>query len=232
MDRVRLADMLRTYRGRAKLTQERLAARCGISVEAVSMLERGIRRSPRESTVAALAAALGLSDVERDRLAAAARTNGEPTSLPDEATTATSGITELVLEVVDLERAEHFYNEILGFPTVARDADGSAVWLEVGSSSRIGLWTPQLGFAQRRPGVHVHYSVRLTRDVYAGLIERLEARGVQTDAPACSGCRWGSARHAVQVFDSDGHTVEFWTGASSAGRSDVSDGTTVDPRPP
>ena len=65
---------LRRLRERAGLTQEQLAERAGISANAVSALERGIRRRPYRHTREALARALGLTAQERaawdDRVAA------------------------------------------------------------------------------------------------------------------------------------------------------------------
>jgi tetratricopeptide (TPR) repeat protein/DNA-binding XRE family transcriptional regulator len=59
---------LRRQRERARLTQEQLAEKAGLSVNAVSALERGERRRPYPSTVAALAVALGLGDEELRRM--------------------------------------------------------------------------------------------------------------------------------------------------------------------
>jgi len=56
-------DRLRRLRLDAGLTQEALAERSGLSVQAIAALERGVRRYPREHTAGALAAALGV-DVE------------------------------------------------------------------------------------------------------------------------------------------------------------------------
>jgi tetratricopeptide (TPR) repeat protein/transcriptional regulator with XRE-family HTH domain len=61
---------LRRLRERGRLTQEQLAEKAGLSVNAVSALERGERRRPYPSTVRALAAALGLDDDELRRLRA------------------------------------------------------------------------------------------------------------------------------------------------------------------
>jgi tetratricopeptide (TPR) repeat protein/DNA-binding XRE family transcriptional regulator len=58
-------QLLRQLRGAAGLTQEDLADRSGLSVDAVSMLERGRRRAPRSGTVALLAEALGLDPGQR-----------------------------------------------------------------------------------------------------------------------------------------------------------------------
>ena len=69
-----------------------------------------------------------------------------------------SGVSELVLEVLDLGAAEHFYAEVLGFPVVSRWDEGGRVWLMAGTQTRIGLWRPQVGIANGRGGVHVHYT--------------------------------------------------------------------------
>jgi ABC-type transport system substrate-binding protein/class 3 adenylate cyclase/DNA-binding XRE family transcriptional regulator len=67
------ADLLRYHRTATGLTQEELAARASLSVDAISTLERGTRRRPRKDTVALLADALALPEEERAAFAAAAR---------------------------------------------------------------------------------------------------------------------------------------------------------------
>jgi transcriptional regulator with XRE-family HTH domain len=67
------AVLLRRYRGAANLTQEQIAERAGLSVQAVSLLERGVRRAPRSATVEALADALRLDVPERRALVAASQ---------------------------------------------------------------------------------------------------------------------------------------------------------------
>jgi predicted ATPase/DNA-binding XRE family transcriptional regulator len=64
---------LRELRENAGFTQEELAAIAGLSVHAVSALERGQRRRPQVETVRALSAALDLSAPVRDALNATAR---------------------------------------------------------------------------------------------------------------------------------------------------------------
>jgi predicted ATPase/transcriptional regulator with XRE-family HTH domain len=64
--------LLRRYRERAALSQEKLAELAGLSGDAVSTLERGKRSSPRPDTVALLAKALGLTAEERSALVTAA----------------------------------------------------------------------------------------------------------------------------------------------------------------
>ena len=64
---------LKALREAAGFTQEELATIAGLSVHAVSALERGERRRPHMETVRALAAALDLAPAARDGLAASAR---------------------------------------------------------------------------------------------------------------------------------------------------------------
>jgi sugar lactone lactonase YvrE/transcriptional regulator with XRE-family HTH domain len=65
-------DLLIGHRSTARLTQDELAERANLSVEAVSALERGLRRTPRKDTVYRLADALQLSEAERAIFLAAA----------------------------------------------------------------------------------------------------------------------------------------------------------------
>jgi predicted ATPase/DNA-binding XRE family transcriptional regulator len=64
---------LKTLREAAGFTQEELATIAGLSVHAVSALERGERRRPYPETVRSLSAALDLSGARRDGLLASAR---------------------------------------------------------------------------------------------------------------------------------------------------------------
>jgi transcriptional regulator with XRE-family HTH domain len=72
--------VLRRFRLRAELTQERLAEKAGLGVRTVRGLETGERDDPRLGTVEALADALGLTAAERIELLAAA--GGQPPPSP------------------------------------------------------------------------------------------------------------------------------------------------------
>jgi predicted ATPase/DNA-binding CsgD family transcriptional regulator/DNA-binding XRE family transcriptional regulator len=65
--------LLLRLRAAVGLTQEQLAARAGLSSNAISALESGKRRTPRFATVELLAAALALDGQQRNELMAAAR---------------------------------------------------------------------------------------------------------------------------------------------------------------
>src|SRR3954469_7302445 len=64
---------LKALRDAAGFTQEELATIAGLSVHAVSALERGERRRPHVETVRALSAALDLTGATRDALFESAR---------------------------------------------------------------------------------------------------------------------------------------------------------------
>jgi non-specific serine/threonine protein kinase len=59
---------LRRHRQASGLSQEDLAERSGLSVQAISALERGVRRAPYRDTIDLLADALGLADEDRARI--------------------------------------------------------------------------------------------------------------------------------------------------------------------
>src|SRR5688500_14458664 len=64
-------ERLRRLRVAAGLSQEALAERAGLSAQAIGALETGKRRRPYPNTMAALADALGLTEMERVALAEA-----------------------------------------------------------------------------------------------------------------------------------------------------------------
>ena len=65
--------LLRRHRRAVGLTQEELAGRAELSVEAVSALERGVSRAPHKDTIELLAQALQLNERDRAVFEAAAR---------------------------------------------------------------------------------------------------------------------------------------------------------------
>jgi transcriptional regulator with XRE-family HTH domain len=69
---------LKALRDAAGFTQEELSTIAGLSVHAISALERGERRRPHLDTVRALCAALDLTQTARDALLAARACAGPP----------------------------------------------------------------------------------------------------------------------------------------------------------
>lgn len=117
-----------------------------------------------------------------------------------------SGVSELVLEVLDLERAVAFYRDLLGLPLIRRSDDRA--WVMAGERTRIGLWTPQVGLARGRGGLHVHYALHIADEAFDAAVERLATNGY---VPELISFDDGNRGRAAYVDDPDGNVVEFWT---------------------
>jgi catechol 2,3-dioxygenase-like lactoylglutathione lyase family enzyme len=118
-----------------------------------------------------------------------------------------TGVSEMVLEVVDLEAAERFYSGVLGLPVVDRWPQREAIWVMAGDRTRIGLWRPQVGLAGGRGGVHVHFAMKIAEDDYDAAVSLLRERG-QDVREMTFGEHHGRAAY---VNDPDGNVVELWT---------------------
>jgi catechol-2,3-dioxygenase len=118
-----------------------------------------------------------------------------------------AGISELVLEVSDLEAARRFYGEVLGFEeTRYGEGRDDRRWYLIGDGARLGIWTPQVGLAGGRGGTHVHFAFHLAREELDPLLERLRSQGTEVEGPIQLG-----ADRAIYVTDPDGNVVEFWS---------------------
>lgn len=113
--------------------------------------------------------------------------------------TGIGGVFEVVLEVKDLDRAEAFYRDLGGEVTGCAETD-DRLRLDMGAFD-IELWTPRLGIAEGRGGLHVDVGLRVAdpetladrvRD-RARVVERLPADAI--DAPG------------IRLRDADGHSV-------------------------
>jgi len=120
-----------------------------------------------------------------------------------------TGISELVLEVSDLDAARRFYRDLLGFEeTLYGEGREGRYWYLVGDSARLGLWTPQVGLAGGRGGAHVHFAFHVADGEIDALMERLGCSDteVEVEGPI----QLGPGR-AVYLTDPDGNVVEFWS---------------------
>jgi catechol 2,3-dioxygenase-like lactoylglutathione lyase family enzyme len=122
-----------------------------------------------------------------------------------------AGVSELVLEVADLARAEDFYSGQLGLPVVERWPHRDAIWVLAGMT-RIGLWRPQVGLEGSRGGEHVHFAMRIADGEFDAKVAALRAHGhdvpVHEFGPLSDGA---PQSRSAYVHDPDGHLVEFWT---------------------
>ena len=119
-----------------------------------------------------------------------------------------TGVSELVLEVVDLDAAEAFYSGLLGLPVVDRWPDRDAIWVMAGDRTRIGLWRPQVGLERGRGGVHVHFAMHIAEADYDAAVAELRGKGA-TVAEHEFSTRPHS--RAAYLDDPDGNVVELWT---------------------
>ena len=118
-----------------------------------------------------------------------------------------TAISELVLEVSDLDAARRFYRDVLGFEeTLYGEGAEGRYWYLVGETARLGLWTEQVGLAGGRGGAHVHYAFNVPDAGIDRLKNRIEGAGAEVEGPI----QLGPGR-AIYVTDPDGNVVEFWS---------------------
>ena len=100
---------LKALREAAGYTQEELATIAGLSVHAVSALERGERRRPHVETVRALSAALDLTGTARDALLRSARASADHAAIDElSAVSLPLAITPLLGRDADLQTLRHW----------------------------------------------------------------------------------------------------------------------------
>lgn len=194
------AELLRRYR--AELTQEELAERAGLSVRAVSDLERGARRAPYRETVRLLAEALGLGAQERAALERAAR-RGYQLREPRPVAVARAAATPIV-PAAQHTRARRDVRPLVGrareMALIERHlvGEGPPVLLLVGEpgigKSRLqveareraqGLgWSVLSGGCQRRGGQHPFAPVAEALESYMAQRSEVELRA------DLQGCAW------------------------------------------
>ncbi|MGP4069506.1 VOC family protein [Halobacillus sp. B29] len=118
------------------------------------------------------------------------------------------GIHHVSLLVTDIERAKHFYGEVLGFEESSKRPDFGfpGAWYQVGET-QVHLIVHSEGETLRgtteidsRDG---HFAVRV-RDIEA-FLERMEAYDVEMLNKPHNKTDW----HQVYICDPDGNVIEF-----------------------
>lgn len=146
------------------------------------------------------------------------------------------GVSELVLEVQDMERAVDFWSNVLGFPIVdqwkyaggqfVRQGAGEvwATWLYVGGNTRLGLWLPRNLTDEQRGiksspisqwkgglydegGVHVHFALYIQPKFFNETIETLKGLGIDI---LVFQEEWNE-RSNLYFKDTEENVVEFYT---------------------
>lgn len=121
----------------------------------------------------------------------------------------TLGLFEMVLEVADLERSEHFYHEVIGLPIADRwDEERRATFLTLGREGFLGLWPVETGGANAihggRGGTHVHFALLVPPGSLPAFEARIRAAGHETERR-----EFGPGNLALYVTDLDGHVLEL-----------------------
>jgi catechol-2,3-dioxygenase len=115
-----------------------------------------------------------------------------------------SGLAELTLETADMASLEAFYRDGLGLEVIDRQAD--RVWLALGESTRLGLWSPGEKEFGDKGGRHVHFAVSVTPDSLDQLAQRLRDAGIPTEGPV----EHDGGDRSLYFRDPAGNLVEAW----------------------
>jgi catechol-2,3-dioxygenase len=114
----------------------------------------------------------------------------------------------MVLEVADLDAAVRFYQDVIGLDVVQRwGEDRPAVWLDMGDSAALGLWTAKAAIgalANGRGGAHVHFALRIPHGSIDEVQERLANLGYQTLR-----IEFDDGNRSLYLDDPDGNCVEL-----------------------
>lgn len=110
---------------------------------------------------------------------------------------------ELSLEARDPRRLERFYRDAFGFKTLAREDD--RVWLGVGKTARLGLWSSGEKEFGDEGGRHVHFAF----SAEPGTLDEL-ARRLTGQASVRGPVEHPGGDRSIYVEDPEGNTVEIW----------------------
>jgi catechol-2,3-dioxygenase len=116
----------------------------------------------------------------------------------------TRGLCELTLQTSDPEGLARFYQQVLGFPELAREDD--RIWLGCGERTRLGLWSPGEKEFGDRGGRHVHFAFSVQRGELETVAGRLDELGIDHRGPV----EHDGGDHSLYFADPEGNLVEAW----------------------
>jgi catechol-2,3-dioxygenase len=114
------------------------------------------------------------------------------------------GFAEVTLETPNPAELARFYRRAFGCGVLAEEDD--RIWLAVGRTSRLGLWTPGEKEFGDQGGIRVHFAFCVTPGALDDLVARLEAEGIETREPVD---HEGGDR-SIYIEDPEGNVVEAW----------------------
>jgi tetratricopeptide (TPR) repeat protein len=185
------AELLKHYRLIALLTQEELAARAGLSAQAISTLERGTRRAPRRATIELLATALALAPHERAELELAAGYQPTPSVVARKSSAPTAApvprLPRLVGRARELSLLERHLAEdgpplllLTGEPGIGK----SRLLAEMERRASENGWTTLVGGCQRQGGQEPF------APLLGAIADYLRAQSLAQQRQDLRGCAW------------------------------------------
>ena len=179
------------------LTQEQLAEMCGLSVRAISDIERGVTGRPRSGSAALLNSVLGLAEPEQQARPADRGQEAEPV-VPRQLPQAIRGFTGRVNELGVLDNLLDRTGETAPGTVVISAIGGTA---GVGKTALAVRWAHQV--ADRFPDGQLYVNLRgydpraplPPADALAGFLRALGVPGVTSrpsrrSAPRCTAAFW------------------------------------------
>jgi len=116
-------------------------------------------------------------------------------------TSSITGVYEIAVPVVDLDRAEAFYRSVLGLEVGLRDEARRWIFLRAGGQAGMIVLQETPG-----PFAPMHFAFTVAREAIGGAAAALAAHGVTVDGPHFHA--WMPAT-SVYFADPDGHALEF-----------------------
>jgi catechol-2,3-dioxygenase len=116
---------------------------------------------------------------------------------------APAGICELALAADDIEAMVSFY-ERLGLGVLLREQ--GRVWLDAGTSARIGIWTRGKKEHRDRGGSHVHFALDIGARGFDATADSFREHGQEFEGPVVH----DGGDRSLYVFDPEGNRVELW----------------------
>jgi predicted ATPase/DNA-binding XRE family transcriptional regulator len=186
----RFGAVLKRFRIAAGLSQEALAERARISSDAVSTIERGVRRVPHRETVELLAGALQLSPEQRDQLEGAADRRRGPRAAPGDHESPDVDdlrppLTPLIGRALDLTRIRELFGHT-GVRLVSLTGPG-------------GIGKTRLAIA----AAGAIAEERSARALLVSLASVREARLVESAISAAAGTRARPGQNALEALHAD-----------------------------
>jgi catechol 2,3-dioxygenase-like lactoylglutathione lyase family enzyme len=122
------------------------------------------------------------------------------------------GITHFGLNVKNMDRAEHFYSDLLGFEVVTRTAtkagqkhfefDAGNVFIALFESPELDIENAQKTMTDDG---YLHFAFAADKDQAAAMIQHLKNNGVRFDGET----RNHPGGDSVYFYDPDGHVIEI-----------------------